>query len=89
MKVKSMKRRLNLEPGNWRETTIYVNYDSTDKATENYHRKIPEKRFYINLPQVVADSLGREDSRGHTQEEALAAASKQPSGGRPQYRTGP
>lgn len=74
MKVKSMKMRLNLDPTiPWKETTVSVNYDPTDKHTATYSRKIPEKRFYINLPQVVADSLGREDSRGDTQEEAIAA----------------
>lgn len=74
MKVKSMKMRLELDPTiPWKETTVSVNYDPTDEKTRHYGKPVPEHRFYINLPQVVADALGRKDSRGDTQEEAIAA----------------
>lgn len=72
MKIQQRKMQLKLDPSRpWKETVVYINYDSTDRRTETYSRKIPEKRFYIDLPQVIADSLGYETSRGNTQEEAF------------------
>ena len=74
MKVKSFRMRLRLDPAkDWGETEVVVNYDPTDKNTQNYHKHIPKHRFYINLPTVVADALAKKDSRGDTQEEAIAA----------------
>ncbi|GAJ14631.1 unnamed protein product, partial [marine sediment metagenome] len=39
--------------------------------TEQYNRPIPEHRFYIKLPQIVADALGVPDARGDNQAKAL------------------
>jgi len=74
MKVKQTKMRLELDPARpYKETVVEICYDSTDKNTVTYKRVIPEHRFYVKLPQVVADSLGFATSRGDTQEEALKA----------------
>lgn len=74
MKVKQQKMKLGLDPRQPHlETVVAVCYDSTDRRTESYNRPIPQKRFYVKLPQVVADALGHGTSRGNTQEEALKA----------------
>lgn len=58
-RVKQQKMRLDLDPSHpYKETVVCINYDSTDRRTQNYRRPIPEERFYIKLPQVVADALG-------------------------------
>lgn len=53
------------------ETVVNVCYDSTDKETRTYSRQIPDERFYIKLPQVVADSLGEDMVRGKDQNEVM------------------
>lgn len=71
-KIKQVKMRLGLNPDReWKETVVNICYDSTDKRTENYRRPIPEQRFYIKLPQVVADALGIPDVRGSNQVEVM------------------
>ncbi len=71
-KIKSIKMKLELDSTKpYLETTVNICYDPTDRHTSNYSRKVPDKRFYIKLPQIVAAAVGKEDSRGNTQEEAL------------------
>ncbi len=71
-KIKQVKLRLNLNPDRpYQETVVNICYDSTDRHTEHYHRPIPEQRFYIKLPQVVADSLGLADVRGDNQVDVM------------------
>ncbi|GAI81957.1 unnamed protein product [marine sediment metagenome] len=71
-KIKQMKMRLGLNPDRpYQETVVAIYYDATDRHTEQWNRKIPEHRFYINLPQIVADALGVPDARGDDQAKAL------------------
>lgn len=71
-KIKQVKMRLGLNPDReYQETVVNICYDSTDRRTENYHRPIPEHRFYIKLPQVVADALGTADVRGDNQVDVM------------------
>lgn len=72
MRVKQIKMRLDLDPSHqWKETVVFINYDNTDKGNQTYHKGIPEERFYVDLPKVVADALGCKTSRGKTQGEAF------------------
>jgi hypothetical protein len=76
-KISQREMKLNLDPSRPSlKTKVAVYYDSTDKTTANYARKVPDKRFYVKLPKVVADCLGRAESRGGTQEEALVQFEK-------------
>jgi len=71
-KIKQKKMRLGLDPKRpHQETVINICYDSTDRRTESYRRPIPSKRFYIKLPQVVADALDETDVRGNDQEDVV------------------
>lgn len=71
-KVKQVKMKLGINPDRpYQETVVNICYDSTDRRTENYHRPIPEQRFYIKLPQVVTDSLGIADVRGDNQVDVM------------------
>lgn len=71
-KIKQVKMRLGLNPDReYQETVVNICYDSTDRRTENYHRPIPKQRFYIKLPQVVADALGTADVRGDNQVDVM------------------
>ncbi|GAI72517.1 unnamed protein product [marine sediment metagenome] len=71
-KIKQMKMRLGLNPDRpYQETVVAIYYDATDRHTEQYNRPIPEHRFYIKLPQIVADALGVPDARGNDQAKAL------------------
>jgi len=69
-KVKQTKMKLSLNPSRpWEETIVYVNYDNRPHGS-GYYSSPPKERFYIKLPQVVADALGMEEVRGDVQEEA-------------------
>lgn len=71
-KIKQVRMKLELNPERpYQETVINIYYDATDRETETYSRKIPEKRFYIKLPQVVADALSIADARGNDQAEVM------------------
>lgn len=71
-KIKQVKMRLNINPNRlYQETVVSICYDSTDRCTENYRRPIPKQRFYIKLPQVVADALGVADVRGDNQVDVM------------------
>lgn len=71
-KIKQKKMRLGLNPARtWEETVVEICYDATDRRTESYRRKIPDKRFYIKLPQVMADALGVPETRGDDQDDVL------------------
>lgn len=71
-KIKQKKMRLGLNPNrSYQETVINICYDSTDRSTETYRRHIPDKRFYIKLPQVVADALGEQEVRGNDQSDVV------------------
>lgn len=68
MKVKQMKISLELNPGKRGEqTVVFINYDNVDKRGYGDSEK---NRFYVLLPQVVADALGVKETRGSTQEDA-------------------
>lgn len=68
-KVKQTKMQLGLDPSKPRlETVVYTNYDNGARARSGFDR---ENRFYIKLPQVMADALGQNEVRGKTQEEAM------------------
>ena len=71
-KIKQVKMRLGLNPDReYQETVVNICYDSTDRRTETYCRPIPAERFYIKLPQVVADALGVADVRAGDQVEVM------------------
>ena len=73
-KIKQVKMRLGLDPKRpYLETTVAINYNSTDRHTETYRRTIPSdsERFFIKLPQVVADSLGVEQAKAGDQDEVM------------------
>lgn len=71
-KIKQTKIRLKLDLAHpWKETVVSICYDSTDRNTEQYGRPIPEERFYIVLPKVVADSLGYDKVRAKDQDEVM------------------
>ncbi len=68
-KVKQTKMQLGLDPSKPRlETVVYTNYDNGTRGRSSFDR---EKRFYIKLPQIMADALGQNEVRGKTQEEAM------------------
>ncbi len=58
-----------------RQTVVYIYYDNTDRSNTNYHRPVPpnNQRFYIKLPQVMADALDHDKSFGSNQDEAMVA----------------
>jgi len=69
-RIKQTKMRLELDPNKlWTETVVYINYDNTDKHSSGY-REVPKERFYVKLPQVVADALGVTEVRGSDQYQA-------------------
>ena len=71
-KIKQEKMRLGLNPNeSWHETVVNICYDSTDRSTEHFRRPVPTERFYIKLPQVVADALGMPVVRGSDQAEVM------------------
>lgn len=71
-KIKQVKKRLDINPDrSYQETVVNICYDSTDRRTETYRRHIPQQRFYIRLPQVVADALGVTDVRGDNQVDVM------------------
>lgn len=73
-KVKQTKMKLEIDPARpYVETIVNTCYDNGSRSRglySNLHGD-QEKRFYIKLPQVVADALGKEEVRGNTQEEAM------------------
>jgi len=74
-KIKQVKLRLELDPQRpYRETTIAINYNATDRKTETYRRPVPsdKERFFINLPKVVADALGVDQAKAGDQKEVVA-----------------
>ena len=78
-RVKQILMRLELDASHpYSETTVHIYYDNTDRSNTNYRRLIPKdsERFYVKLPQVMADALGREKSFGSNQDEALEAFKK-------------
>jgi len=71
-KIKQIKMRLEIDQSHpWKETVVNICYDSTDRRTEGYNRPIPSERFYIQLPQVVADALGYDKVRAKDQDEVM------------------
>ena len=73
-KIKQVKMMLELDPKSpYLETTVAINYNSTDRRTETYHRPVPpnNERFFIKLPQVVADSLGVAQAKAGSQDEVV------------------
>ncbi len=71
-KIKQTKMRLELDLAHqWKETIVSIYYDSTDRNTQQYGRPIPEERFYIVLPRVVADALGYDKVRAKDQGEVM------------------
>ncbi len=73
-KVKQTKMKLEIDPTRpYAETTVNTCYDNGSRSRglySNLHGE-QEERFYIKLPQVVADALGKEEVRGKTQKEAM------------------
>lgn len=72
-KIKQQKMRLGLDLRRpHEETVVAVCYDSTDTHTANYFKKVPtDGRFYINILQVVADSLGIKEVRAIDQDAVI------------------
>ena len=73
-KVKQIKMKLGLNTKRpWLETVVAINYDSTDRQTSTYRRPVPpdSERFFIKLPQVVADALGMEKAKAGDQDEVV------------------
>lgn len=71
-KIKQTKMRLELDLKKpWVETIVYVNYENT--TGRSGYRTAPKERFYVNLPQIVADALSIKEVRGADQEAAMEA----------------
>ncbi len=67
--VKQSKLRLMLDPEKpWLETVVKVKYDNTDGR---YRTVAEDSRFYVELPEVVANALGKKEVRAGTQQKAL------------------
>lgn len=73
-KIKQVMMRLDIKGvgvDRFGETLVIIHYDSTDLNTQQYNRPVPAERFYIKLPQVVADSLGSKEVRANDQHEVV------------------
>ncbi len=70
-KIKQVKMALGLNPLRpYLETTVAINYNSTDGRTSTYRRPVPSdnERFFIKLPKVVADALGVDQAKASDQD---------------------
>ena len=73
-KVKQIKMELGLNTERpWLETVVSIHYNSTDRQSENFRRPTPpdNERFFIKLPQVVADALGIDKAKAGDQDEVV------------------
>ena len=65
-KIKQIKTRLELKGRDDRsETIVYINYDNTENRSMYQEQKTD--RFFIKLPQVVADTMGINEVRSKDQ----------------------
>lgn len=73
-RVKQQRLKLGLNPAReYEETVVYINYDNRDEGRSYYSggRSLQEGRFFIKLPELVADSLGIKEVRDQSQESVM------------------
>jgi hypothetical protein len=65
--------KLELDPRNsWHETIVFTNYDNAQGHGYGYNYSDVKERFYITLPESVADALGFKEVRAVDQAKVRA-----------------